>query len=160
MEPPDLPQLAEPKIPRPMDVPGGFLMYDGFMKRVYLADAQTEERSALRLMLSELNLQVVGEAADWSTALAQAPAIRPDMVVVDWDLVADGAGAADSTSSAQALAEFRAACPAAVIIVLISHLDARQQAALSAGADAFISKREMPDRVAERLRAAAGSASA
>jgi len=39
------------------------------MKRVYLADAQTEERSALRLMLLELNLQVVGEAADWPTAL-------------------------------------------------------------------------------------------
>ena len=35
-----------------MDVAGGFLLYDGFMKRVYLADAQTEERSALRLMLA------------------------------------------------------------------------------------------------------------
>ncbi len=33
------------------------------------------------------------------------------------------------------------------------------QAALSAGADAFISKGETPDRVAERLRAAAGSIS-
>jgi DNA-binding NarL/FixJ family response regulator len=58
------------------------------MKRVYLADAQTEERSALRLMLLHLDLQVVGEAADWPTALAQAPVTRPDMVVVDWDLVA------------------------------------------------------------------------
>ena len=64
------------------------------MKRVYLADAQTEERSALRLMLLDLDLQVVGEAADWPTALAQAPATRPDMVVVDWDLVANGSGAA------------------------------------------------------------------
>jgi DNA-binding NarL/FixJ family response regulator len=34
-------------------------------------------------------------------------------------------------------------------------MDARQQAALSAGADAFISKGEMPDRVADRLRSAA-----
>jgi len=135
------------------------------MKRVYLADAQTEERSALRLMLSELNLHVVGEAADWPSALAQAPATRPDMVVVDWDLVARGAEAdhpagsaprSDGTSG-HALAKLRAACPGAVVIVLISHLDARQQAALSAGADAFISKSEMPDRVAERLRAAAGS---
>jgi DNA-binding NarL/FixJ family response regulator len=143
-----------------MDVSGGFLLYDRFMKRVYLADAQTEERSALRLMLLELDLQVVGEAADWPTALAQAPATHPDMVVVDWGLVANGSGAALSASSGQALAELRLACPAAVVIVLISHLDARQQAALSAGADAFISKDEMPDRVAERLRAAAGSAAA
>jgi two-component system response regulator DesR len=143
-----------------MDVAGGVLLYDGCMKRVYLADAQTEERSALRLMLRELNLQVVGEAADWPTAFAQAPATHPDMVVVDWDLVADGSGVACSASSSQALAELRLACPDAVVIVLISHLDARQQAALSAGADAFISKSEMPDRVAERLRAAAGSIAA
>jgi DNA-binding NarL/FixJ family response regulator len=150
-----------------MDVAGEVLLYDGFMKRVYLADAQTEERSALRLMLLELNLQVVGEAADWPTALAQAPATRPDMVVVDWDLVAKGSGAVHSSSlagsegtSGQALAELRVACPTALVIVLISHLDARQQAALSAGADAFISKSEMPDRVAERLRAAAASVAA
>ena len=43
----------------------------------------------------------------------------------------------------------------ALVIVLISHLDARQQAALSAGADAFISKSEMPDRVAGLVTVAA-----
>ena len=137
------------------------------MKRVYLADAQTEERSALRLMLLDLNLEVVGEAADWSTALDQAPATRPDMVVVDWNLVAQGSGAnhigpsaSSASTSREALAELRLACPTALVIVLVSHLDARQQAALSAGADAFISKSEMPDRVAERLRAAAASVAA
>ena len=163
----NLPQLAEIKIPRQTDVAGGVLLYDGVMKRVYLADAQTEERSALRLMLLHLDLLVVGEAADWPTALLQAPATRPDMVVVDWELVANGSGAVHTSSlplsegiSGQALAELRLACPTALVIVLISHLDARQQAALSAGADAFISKSEMPDRVAERLRAAAGSVAA
>jgi DNA-binding NarL/FixJ family response regulator len=139
-----------------MDVARGVLSYDEAMKRVYLADAQTEERSALRLVLLDVSLQVVGEAADWPTALAQAPATHPDMVVVDWDLVAKGSGAAHWTSSGQALADLREACPTAIVIVLISHLDARQQAALSAGADAFISKSEMPDRVAERLRTAVG----
>jgi len=149
-----------------MDVAGGVLLYDGSMKRVYLADAQIEERSALRLMLLDLNLQVVGEAADWATTLAHAPATRPDIVLVDWDLVAKEPRAAHPTSpsadsgetSWQALAELRLVCPTAIVIVLISHLDARQQAALSAGADVFISKSEMPDRVAERLRAAAGGA--
>jgi DNA-binding NarL/FixJ family response regulator len=119
------------------------------MTRVYLADAQPVERSALRLLLLELNMQVVGEAADWPTSLAQAPATRPDMLLVDWDLLPAGSGAA--------LAELRVACQAAIVIILISHLDARQQAALSAGADAFISKGETPDRVAERLRTAADS---
>ncbi len=94
-------------------------------------------------------MQVVGEASDWSTALAQAPATNPDMLMVDWGLVAAGSGAD--------LAQLRMACPAAVVIVLISHLGAREQAALSAGADAFISKGETSDRVAERLRVAVAS---
>ena len=55
----------------------------------------------------------------------------------------------------QALAKLRVACPGAIVVVLISHLDARQQAALSAGADAFISKGDTPERVALHLRLAA-----
>ncbi len=117
------------------------------MTRIYLADGLTEERSALRLMLQNLDMQVVGESADWPATLAQAPATRLDLLLVDWDLL--------PAESGTALAELRAACPTAIIVVLISHLDSRQQAALSAGADVFISKGETPDRVAERLRTAA-----
>ena len=62
-----------------------------------------------------------------------------------------------ANSPTAALEELRKACPVALVIVLISHLDARQQAALSAGADAFISKGETPERVAERIRLAAAS---
>jgi len=119
------------------------------MTRVFLADAKFEERSALRLLLLDLKLEVVGEAADWPTTLAQAPISRTEMLLVDWDLLPNAPTAA--------LDELRKACPAALVIVLISHLDARQQAALSSGADAFISKGEMPERVAERLRIAAAS---
>jgi len=119
------------------------------MTRVYVADAKPEERSALRLVLLDLKMEVVGEAADWSTTLAQAPIRRVDMLLIDWDLLPD--------SPTAALDELRQACPAALVIILISHLDARHQAALSAGADAFISKGETPDRVAERLRLAAAS---
>jgi DNA-binding NarL/FixJ family response regulator len=44
-----------------------------------------------------------------------------------------------------------------MVIVLISQLDARQQAAILSGADVFISKGESPERVAERLQAVAAS---
>jgi DNA-binding NarL/FixJ family response regulator len=124
-------------------------LYAEFMTRVYLADSQREERSALRLLLLDLKMEVVGEAADWSTTLAQAPISRTDMLLVDWDLL--------PSAPTGALDELRKACPVALVIVLISHLDARQQAALSAGADAFISKDETPERVAERLRTVAAS---
>jgi DNA-binding NarL/FixJ family response regulator len=132
-----------------MDVAGEPSLYDESMTRVYLADSQREERSALRLMLLDLRMEVVGEAADWPSTLAQAPGSRTDMLLVDWDLLPSAPSAA--------LEDLRKACPAALVIVLISHLDARQQAALSAGADAFISKGETPERVAERLQSAAES---
>jgi DNA-binding NarL/FixJ family response regulator len=122
------------------------------MTRVFLADALTRERSALRITLLDLNMEIAGEAADWPTTLARAPASRADMLLVDWDLLPDAPQAA--------MKELREACPAALVIILISHLDARQQAALSAGADAFISKGETAERVAERLQMAAAGAPA
>ena len=140
--------MAETQTPQTQDAPGEFVLYHECMTRVYVADALTEERSALRLMLLDLNMEVVGEAADWATALAQAPTRLTDMLLIDWELL-------PSTSPTLALNQLRRACPAALVIILISHLDARQQAALSAGADAFISKGETPERVAERLRVAA-----
>ena len=145
-----VPQVAETDTPQALDAPGEYLLYYGSMTRVYVADALTEERSALRLMLLDLNMEVAGEAADWATALVQAPVSFTDILVIDWDLIPSAAPTA-------ALEELRRACPAALVIILISHLDARQQAALSAGADAFISKTETPDRVAERLQALAAS---
>jgi DNA-binding NarL/FixJ family response regulator len=132
-----------------MDAARECLLYYVTMTRVFLADSQNEERSALRLLLLDLKMEVIGEAADWSTTLVQAPINRTDMLLVDWDLLPN--------ASTAALEKLREACPAALVIVLISHLDARQQAALSAGADAFISKAETPERVAERLRNVAAS---
>ena len=123
------------------------------MTRVYVADALPKERSALRLLLLDLKMEVVGEAADWLTTLATAPGTHLDMLVIDWELLPRDLGA-------QALAKLRALCPKAIVIVLVSHLDARQQAAAFVGADAFISKGEMPDRVAERLLRAAGNLTA
>lgn len=117
------------------------------MTRVYVADAKPDELSALRLLLMDLKMEVVGEAGDWPTTLMQAPDRKTDILLIDWELLPN--------SPAIALETLRQACPAALVIVLISHLDARQQAALSVGADAFISKEELPDRMSERLRAVA-----
>jgi len=117
------------------------------MIRVYIADAMLMERSALRLMLLDLNMEIAGEADNWSTTLAESPICRADMLVADWDLLPDAPRAA--------LDELRQACPKVLVIILIGRLEARPQAALSVGADVFISRGELPERVAERLRAIA-----
>jgi DNA-binding NarL/FixJ family response regulator len=135
------------KTPQPQDALGEFMSYDEGMTRAYIADAIPEELSALRVVLLDLKMDIAGEAADWATTLAQAPVSRIDMLLIDWGLLPN--------SPTAALDDLRKACPAALVIILISHLDARQQAALSAGADAFISKGETPDRVAGRLRSIA-----
>ncbi|MHC1785279.1 MAG: response regulator [Anaerolineaceae bacterium] len=117
------------------------------MTNVYLADAQTAERLALRLLLKDLNIRVVGEGSDWQTVLKNAPGTNPDLILVDWGLVSDGSG--------NSLSNLRALFPSRVQIILISNFDTREQAALSTGADGFISKTEMIENVANLILEAA-----
>lgn len=141
--------MVEKNTPQRLDVVGECLLYYGYMTRVYVSDAKTDERAALRLLILDLKMEIAGEATDWATTLVQVPINRIDMLVIDWDLLPNPPG--------MALDQIRTACPTALVIVLISRLSALQQAALSAGADAFISKSELPERVAERLRDVAAS---
>jgi DNA-binding NarL/FixJ family response regulator len=129
-------------------VSGEFVLYAVTMVQVFIADSLPDERAALRLLVQDLKMNVIGEASDWVATLADAPRTGMEMLLVDWGLLPKDAMAA--------LTELRNACPKAIVIVLISHLDARVQAARTAGADDFISKSETPDRVSKHLRTAAG----
>lgn len=140
--------MVESQTPRSAVVTGEFVTYAKRMIQVYIADSLPDERAALRLLILDLKMNVVGEASDWATTLAAAPLTDLDMLLVDWSLLPE--------NSLAGLTELRSACPHAIVIVLISHLDAREQAARAAGADGFISKGETPDRVTEHLILAAG----
>ena len=142
--------MAETQTPQAQDAPGKYLLYHKVMTRVFIADAKPEERSALLLLLLDLNMEVVGEAVDWTTTLVNVPASRLDMLLIDWDLL-------PRSIPNTGLEMLRRACPDVMVIVLISHLEVRQQAAMLSGADVFISKSELPERVAERLRSVAAS---
>jgi DNA-binding NarL/FixJ family response regulator len=72
------------------------------------------------------------------------------MLLIDWNLL-------PQSIPNTALDTLRRVCPATMVIVIISQLDARQQAAILSGADVFISKGESPERVAERLRSVAAN---
>jgi len=117
------------------------------MTNVYIADSQPDERSALRLMLSDLKMNIIGEAGSWDTLMEQMLDSNPDIVLVDWGLVGDESGLM--------MSKLRAICPVSSVIVLFSQWDPREQAALSAGADLFISKSETSRQVADHLQAAA-----
>jgi DNA-binding NarL/FixJ family response regulator len=117
------------------------------MVRVYLANAQPDERSAFCLLLLDLNMEIVGEASDWQTTLEEAPATHFDLLLLDADLL--------PPEAMLGMAKLRRACSHEFVTLLVSPMDARQHAAYFAGADDFISKSEVPKRLAERLQAAA-----
>ncbi len=112
--------------------------------RVVVADDALAFHSALRLLLThEPGMAVVGEAAEARSARQQVAALRPDLLLLDWEL--------PGTTGAALVEELRAAVPGMSIIALSSHPEARS-AALGAGADAFVSKGDPPDRLLAAMR--------
>jgi DNA-binding NarL/FixJ family response regulator len=117
------------------------------MTDVFIATLNLHERAAFRLMVEDLEMNVVGEADSWHAALSSAATIKPDVILVDWDLVVASGGS---------LAQLRSACPPQTTLILVSSLSARQQATISSGADLFICRDDTPDRVAQSLRSITG----
>jgi hypothetical protein len=115
-----------------MDAAGLNRLYDEHMTRIYISNARPEESSALRLILLDQKMEVVGEASDWITTVVQVPINHVEMLLVDWDVL-------PINSPDAALGALRKACPAVLVVILISHLDARSKPR-SVVADMFINK--------------------
>lgn len=115
------------------------MVYANIVMRILLTDDQPKVRFALRALLEQQpDLEVAGEAVDTGDLLARAAAASPDLVLLDWQL--RGLAAVD------ALFALRRVSPGVVVIVLSSRPEMRQ-AALDAGADAFVSKTDSPERL-------------
>lgn len=107
--------------------------------RVLLADDQPQVRFALRVLLDRNpDLEVVSEAADAEQMLAQAKAIRPDVILLSWEL--------PGLAELGLLSALRQYCPDLFVIALSGRPEACR-AALEAGADAFVSKTDPPERL-------------
>jgi DNA-binding NarL/FixJ family response regulator len=110
---------------------------------ILLADRQPKVRFALRVLLErQAGVVIVGEAVNAADLLSQARAKRPDLVLLDWEL--------PGLSSAGSLPSLRKICPEMVVIALSGHAEARQ-GALGAGADAFASKVDPPERLLAKI---------
>lgn len=105
--------------------------------RVLLADDQAKVRSALRLLLTdEPHVKVIGEAIDSTGLLDWVKATCPDAVLLDWEL--------PGLPAAALLPVLHIHCPQLRVIALSGRPEARNKA-LSAGADAFVSKGDPPE---------------
>ena len=116
----------------------------GNRMRLFIADARSEIRIALMMYLSrEPGIQVTGIAVEAPGLLAQVRATQSDVVLLDWQL--PGASMQDLIADIRGLA----APPKIVVLSVNPEIEAP---ALAAGADAFISKNESPDRLLEAVR--------
>ena len=107
--------------------------------RVILADDQAKVRSALRLLLEhQKGIEILGEAVDTTGLLDWAKAVCPDLVLLDWEL--------PGLPPTALLPLLQYQCPKMLLMILSSRPEVRREA-LEAGADAFISKGDPPERL-------------
>jgi len=120
--------------------------------RILLSDDQAQVRFALRMLLErQPGVEVVGETVNAQELLNRVMVTRPDVVLLSWEL--PGLGEMGSLS---ALCQH---CPDLIVIALSSRPEARR-AALEAGANAFVSKTDPPERLLDLIEQCHGQCDA
>lgn len=116
--------------------------------RVLLADDQLLIRAGFRALIeSTPDLEVVGEAADGSQALALARTTSPDVVVMDIRMpVLDGLAATEQLRDDPATAGIR------VLVLTTFEQDDYVVRALRAGASGFLGKNAEPEALLNAIR--------
>ncbi len=112
--------------------------------RLYIADMNKNVRLGLQMVLhQEAGVQVVGTAAQAEGLLAQVEASQADVLLLDWQL--------PGASMTELISDLRALNPPPKIVVLSVRSEI-EAPALSAGADAFVSKSAPPEELLEVVR--------
>lgn len=116
--------------------------------RVVIADDHAAIRAGLRMILdAEDDIEVVGEAADGDVAVAQAKALRPQVVLMDVRMPGVDGITATERITAAGLAE--------VLILTTFDLDEYVFRTLRAGASGFVLKSTSGRALVEAVRAVA-----
>ncbi|MBF6296800.1 response regulator transcription factor [Nocardia amamiensis] len=116
--------------------------------RVVIADDHAAIRAGLRMILDvEDDIEVVGEAADGDIAIAQATALRPQVVLMDVRMPGmDGIAATERITADSS---------ARVLILTTFDLDEYVFRALRAGASGFVLKSASGNSLVEAVRSVA-----
>lgn len=111
--------------------------------RILLADNDRRVCSALHLLLkSDRNLTVIGESEDVASLISQIEELKPDLVLLDWELP----GKPDA-----ALIQGMHQTGAYTKIIALSSRPEAEQEALDASADFFVSKVDPPQSLLSAL---------
>ncbi|MET0326209.1 MAG: response regulator transcription factor [Ilumatobacteraceae bacterium] len=118
------------------------------MIRVLVVDDHALVRQGLRAVLTEADIDIVGEAGDGREAIARAAELHPDVIVMDLQMpVLDGIGATR---------QLVATSPAPAVLVLTMYEDDDTVfAALQAGASGYLLKGSDGGDIAAAVRSAA-----
>ncbi len=116
---------------------------------IVIADDHGVLRAALRALLKgEVDMAVVGEAADGAEAIREAQELRPDVLLLDMSM--PGPGGIEITRQLQK------SLPETRILILTVHEDERLvREALHAGAAGYIIKRAFDTELTNAIRAVA-----
>jgi DNA-binding NarL/FixJ family response regulator len=107
--------------------------------RIIIADQWPNVQTGLKVLLDQqADLEVVGEVTDPGELLAEVEMACPDLVLLDWSLQQKPTG--------DLLLALRKVCPNLAVIVLSGKPELRT-AALTAGADAFVTKMDPPEQL-------------
>ena len=113
--------------------------------KILIADDHAVLRAGLRLLLqSQSDMEVVGEAADAESALAEVVRLQPEVVVLDLSMPGGGL---------QLIANLKERAPKSRVLVLTMHDDASTfRSALAHGADGFVTKSSADSELLVALR--------
>jgi DNA-binding NarL/FixJ family response regulator len=118
--------------------------------RVLLVDDHPLFLDGLRNLLTALGIDVIGTASDGATAVAQARALRPDIVLMDIDMPCMGGLAATRVLAAE-MPEIK------VVVLTMSSADEDLFEALASGARGYLLKtQETPELIASLAAVARG----
>jgi len=111
---------------------------------VLLVEDSVESRQALRELLEEMDLTIVGEAADGSKGIELAESLRPDVVLMDVRM--------PGIDGLEATAVIRERLPATRVIVLTTFDDeSLRRRAHEAGAAAYLLKEGPPQLISDAI---------
>lgn len=115
---------------------------------ILIADSVEKVRFGLRVWLEQQpGLNVHGEAANADELLRLIERGCPDLLLLDWEL--------EGTADIALLHRIKAICPQLFVIYMSGHNE-MHQAAMEAGADAFMNKTDPPEKLIHLIESLEG----